>query len=459
MDKSKLQDAWPVDAPPADFAQRTVAMAGGRAEKRRQRRIATTVATLAVAAAALLVVTWPMLRGPKPGSASAQQRMEVRVADRATAVLEAGTRIAWRGDAVEQPTGNVFYRVEPGEKFSVNTPAGTIEVLGTCFRVQVGNSPTAGDKKMKKQLLAASAGAALAAVAVVTVYEGKVQLLGAKERVTLGAGESGSIGPEGAKKLEADELSSAEAALEEAGGDKDKLDLSRANDALAGDIAGLNRKLRGLEKEKGKLEAQLVSAQTELARRTDGKPPRTRNEFDLDQDDWVKLAKTGTIKYRVPCLVEPGGWTPSPKRIDELGLAPGDAETIRASYQRSYERVWPQMRELCIAAIGKAEVADVLGPDTCTHVIVDMARRSDSKAASEAMRQVSEVRAGIRPEADPATAKHPVFKLFTALTGEMKDFEKDLAESFGPEEAARLAYAKGMCHGSSTFGGPGPRKP
>ncbi len=458
MDKSKLQDAWPVDAPPADFAQRTVAMAGVRAEKRRQRRIATTVATLAVAAAALLVVTWPMLRGPKPGSASAEQRMEVRVADRAKAVLEAGARIAWRGDVVEQPTGDVFYRVEPGEKFSVNTPAGTIEVLGTCFRVQVGNSPRAGDKKMKKQLLAASAGAAIAAIAVVTVYEGKVQLLGAKERVTLGAGESGSIGPEGAKKLEADELSSAEAALEEAGGDKDKLDLSRANDALAGDIANLNRKLRGLEKEKGKLEEQLVSAQTELARRTDGKPPRDRNEFDLDQNDWVELAKTGTIKYRVPCLKQEG-WTPGPKHLDKLGLAPGDAETIRASYQRSHERIWPQMRELCIAAIGKAEVADVLGADTCTHVVVDMARRTDSKGASEAMRQVAEVRAGTRAEADPAVAKHPVFKLFTALTGEMKDFEKDLAESFGPEEAARLAYAKGMCHGSSTFGGPGPRKP
>ncbi len=457
MDKSKLEDAWPVDAPPADFAQRTVAMVGVRAEGRRRRRIATTVATLAVAAAALLVVTWPMLRGPKPGSANAERRMEVRVADRATAVLEAGAKLAWKGDAVEQPAGNVFYRVEPGEKFSVNTPAGTVEVLGTCFRVQVGNSPAAGDKKMKKQLLAASAGAALAAVAVVTVYEGKVQLLGAKERVTLGAGESGSIGPEGAKKLEADELSSAEAALS-ASGDKDKLDLSKANDALAGDIAGLNRKLRGLEKEKGKLESQLVGAQAELARRKDGKPPRDRNEFDLEQDDWVELAKTGTIKYRVPCL-KPEGWTPGSKNIDKLGLAPGDAETIRATYQRSYERMWPEMRQLCIEAIGKAEVADVLGPDTCVHVITDMARTEDSKAASEAMRQVSEVRAGTRAEADPAVTKHPVFKLFTALTGETKDFEKDLAENFGPEEAARLAYAKGMCHGSSTFGGPGPRKP
>ncbi len=456
MDKSTLEEAWPAAAPPADFAQRTVNLAAARDAKRKRRRFATGVATLAVAAAAFFVVAWPILRGPEPGSVSASERSEVRVADRATAVLEAGARIAWRDSAVEQAAGDVFYRVEPGQKFVVNTKAGTVEVLGTCFRVQLGQGPSTGGNDVKKEVLAAAGGAALAAVAIVTVYEGKVQLLGAKERVSLSAGQSGRMGPDGTKLLEGDELAQAQQAL--GGEDKDKVDLSSANDALAGDIANLNRKLRGLEKEKGKLETQLSGAQAELARRTDGKPPRTRNEFDLEQDDWAELAKTGTIKYRVPCL-QADGWTPGAEKLDKLGLAPGDAETIRATYQRAHERVWPQMRELCVQAIGKAEVADVLGADTCTHVIVDMARRQDNKKASEAMRQLAELRAGTRTEVDPEIAKHPTYKLFSALTGEMKSFEADLAENFGPTEAKRLAYADGMCAGRSTFGGPGPRTP
>jgi hypothetical protein len=50
---------------------------------------------------------------------------------------------------------------------------------------------------------------------------------------------------------------------------------------------------------------------------------------------------------------------------------------------------------------------------------------------------------------------HPVAELFLGLTEEMSHFESELALSFGPEEAKRIAWAKGMCAGSSHFGGPG----
>ena len=46
-----------------------------------------------------------------------------------------------------------------------------------------------------------------------------------------------------------------------------------------------------------------------------------------------------------------------------------------------------------------------------------------------------------------------MFQLFWMLTGEMRAFEADLAENFGAEEAKRVAYAKALCHGHSTFGG------
>ena len=164
------------------------------------------------------------------------------------------------------------------------------------------------------------------------------------------------------------------------------------------------------------------------------------------------------MKYRAPCL-RPDGWKPSAEALDELGLAPDDADAIRAAYKRAYDRVWKTIRPLCAKAIGNSDVVDTLGPDTCTHVIVDAAHRQDGPALNEAMRQLAETRAGLRPAPAPGTPEHPVFELFWALTGELGSFETDLAQTFGPEEAKRLAFAKDMCAGASTFGGPGPRKP
>lgn len=456
MDNSKLEAAWPVDEPSPDFAQRTAIRVARTRARRRQRTTAAALVAVAMVAAAVAVVFWPQLLGSGSGSKTASGRETITLSRRATAVLEPGASVSWRGDSVDQPRGEVFYRVDGEKSFKVATPAGTVEVVGTCFRVQVGSGPAAGGSDVKREVLSASGGAVLAALAIVTVYEGKVQLSSAKERVTLGAGESGRLGPDGAKKLDPDELAAAQAALK-GDADPDKVDLSRANDSLAGDIASLNRRLKGLEAEKAKLQRELLGAETELARRTDGKPPRDRNEFDLDQEDWAGLAESGTIKYRVPCM-KPDGWSPPADKLDALGLSPDDAESIRAAYQKSYERLWPGIEALCMQAIGKKDVVQALGPDTCTHVVMDAERRKDAKGAIEAMRQLAELRAGTRAAVDPAVAEHPVYKLFSSLTSEMPRFESDLAQSFGPAEAKRLAYAEGMCGARSTFGGPGPRE-
>jgi hypothetical protein len=52
------------------------------------------------------------------------------------------------------------------------------------------------------------------------------------------------------------------------------------------------------------------------------------------------------------------------------------------------------------------------------------------------------VRAGLRPE-PREKPQHPIFENLMAVTGEMKRFEADLAESFGPEEAKRIAWGPG----------------
>jgi hypothetical protein len=254
--------------------------------------------------------------------------------------------------------------------------------------------------------------------------------------------------------MNGDELAEAEAALSDA----TPPSLANANENLASDIVDLNRKLKSLEKEKTKLEDQLKNAEAEAAKRSDAGPPRNRNEFDLDQADWAELAEQGTVKYRMPCL-RPEGWKLTDEKVNELGLAPDDREAIRAAYQRSYDRVWKALRPLCIKAVGNEQAVDVLGPDTCIHVIVDVAHKRDKDAADEAMRQLGEVRAGLRPAPAPGTPTHPTFETFWTMTGELGRFEADLAQTFGPEDAHRLAYSDKMCAGHSTFGGPGPRTP
>ena len=234
----------------------------------------------------------------------------------------------------------------------------------------------------------------------------------------------------------------------------DRGDYVKANDELARDIAELNRRLRSIETEKKNLQSKLEAARAVA----DGGTPRTRSEFDLDQDDWSALAKDGTVKYRVPCF-RSGGWTPKPETLDALGLAPHDADALRDAYTKSNTRMWDTIRRLCVQAIGKEDIVDVLGPDTCTHVIVDMARKKDGEAAKEAMRQVAEIRAGLRAPPAPGEPMNPTLEVFLTLTGELPRFEADLAQSFGPEEAHRLAYSADMCASHSTFGGPGPRKP
>lgn len=450
MDERRLEEAWDVDEPPAGFAGRVVHEAIQKPEPAKARFPKKSIAFAVLALAAAVLVWFGVSRVPSVGEATASARMEVAIGKRATAVLESGASVKWNGDRVTQERGDVFYRVERGGRFSVETPAGMVEVLGTCFRVRVRPADKGdGNVKLKKEVALAAGSAAIAALAVVTVYEGKVRLSHAKGKVDLAAGESGALDENGARRADGEALSSAEAAVGEKG-------LAKANDELAKDIADLNRKIRGAEKAKEKLEGELLTAQTELAKRTDGGAPRGRHEFDLDETDWKTLAEEGTVKFRVPCL-RSTPWKADGDVMDKLGLSPDDASTLSDAYKRSNDRVWAVIRPLCVKAIGNADVVDSLGPDTCTHVVVDMARKQNSEAASEAMRLVAEARAGLKP-APAAGREGAVFETFWALTGEMSRFESDLAQSFGPEEAKRIAYAEGMCMGHSTFGGPGPRK-
>jgi hypothetical protein len=295
-------------------------------------------------------------------------------------------------------------------------------------------------------------GAALSALAFVAVYEGKVAVSHAGERIDLGAGEAAQVGSDGVKKSagvgEGEKSFDAKVAANAAG---ESTPLAQANENLVAQVSEYRARLEAIAAQKTELEQKLKKSEEKLA--ADGAAPRTRAEYDLNQEDWAELAKKGKVKFRVPCF-EQSGWELGPKQLNELGLAPQDSAPIKDAYQRSYERLWKEIRPMCAAALGTtADVIDKIGPSQCIHLIYDTAQKQDKEATSEAHTQVAEIRAGLRAEPGPNEKVHPVTKLFLMLTGANKLFEGDLAKVLGPEEAHRLAMSDTVCMSNNGWGG------
>lgn len=464
-----MLDAWEAQAPPADFAERVLARArdedhGGASEtaaaqepapapvrRLRARRWGLAgggVAALALAAAIALRVTGP----PSEGQAVAQDRVEVTLGSRARAVLEKGAAVEWKGDDVVQSRGDVFYRVEPGARFRVHTPAGVVEVKGTCFAVKVRGGETEPEM-WKRDLKAGTLGAGLTALAFVAVYEGKVAASSGAGRVELAAGESAGMGPEGVRK--ASSLADGEQAFEAKAEEARAADpVAHANENLVEQVREYKKRLEAIAEQKSALEAKLEATEQRLASQGDGAAPKAKSEFDLSPEDWAELAKKGSLAYRVPCDGSRDGWMPPPEKLQKLGLSPDDGPVIKEAYARNAKRVWAEIGPICTAALGgNKELAEKLGTATCQHLVYDVEAALDKEAAQEAMVQVAEIRAGLRPAPGPNEKAHPVLKMFLALTGANKAFEQDLAQSFGPEEAHRLAFSPDMCSSDNRWGG------
>ncbi len=472
-------EQWEAQAPPRDFAERVLGaireekkdeaaardttrssvVTPQRARSRRWGIGAGVAGALALAAAVLLKVGGGGVPGAAAqGSAIAKDRIEVAVGDRAKAVLEAGAEIKWNGDDVVQAHGDVFYRVEPGARFRVHTPAGDVEVKGTCFAVKVrGESNEAVDME-KRDVKSGVIGAALSALAFVAVYEGKVAVSHASERQDLGAGESAQVGAAGVTKSatlgEGQKAFEAKVAEDQAS----TASTADANKNLVAQVSEYRQRLEAIATQKAELEQKLKKSEEKLASTADGAAPRNRSEYDLDTNDWAELAKNGQIKYRMPCM-RPDGWDFKPDRLNKLGLAPQDGQTLRDAYERSHQRMWKEIRPMCIAALSAPpEIVDKIGADSCVHLIYDLELKKNTDATQEAHTQVAEIRAGMRPE-PPADKQHPVMKLMLLMTGANGSFENDLAKSFGPEEAHRLAYSEDMCNSNSRWGGGKKRQP
>ena len=296
-------------------------------------------------------------------------------------------------------------------------------------------------------------GAAFATVTTVSVYEGRGAGAADTEgepAVAVAAEHDGSAQPSRA---------SSEALGLPASASRD----SREAVAVAASARGaatsrevsreaLEDQLASARKEKGELETRVRKLESDVEQRTagPGAPEAARpgqigggaDELDLDQEDWKKLAAEGRVKYKIPCLLPPGSpWTPSESALNELGLSPGDGEVIAEAHRRSNARIWDVVRPLCEGVLGDPGTVDLLGGPGCLRLIRQFSDAKDPAASREAQRRVAEIRAGLRPRPAPGEPQDPMFQTFMALTDEGQLFEADLTESFGPEDAKRIAQS------------------
>jgi hypothetical protein len=409
-------EALQLQRPPERFAERVAAMA----VQRRRRTTRLRYAVLAAALLALAMVIVLVRRGHVQGEVVAGQRLDIRIGSRATAVLEPGAHITWMDDDVTQSSGDVFYRVEPGSRFVVHTKAGDVTVEGTCFVVRVLDG-----KESNVKARDTSVGAALGALALVGVYEGKVALLHEGDTIHLTAGQSGRIDQTG--------VHPADTAVGTSGDDP----LLAANANLADTIRDYKRRLEVVDDQKKSLEQRLAVAEHRLAVETDGASALPKAEYDLSQDDWKELARQGRVKVQLPCLTK---WMTGSAGYNFDGTSPDDVKTLNAAHQRSNDRIWELLRPLCIQVTNNAALVDRLGPTTCLHVVLNSAPPEEFK---NTLREVAEIRAGMRPV--PAEPSNSQQKLLLGLTAETKAFENDLARSFGPDDAHRITYFDDKC--------------
>jgi hypothetical protein len=295
------------------------------------------------------------------------------------------------------------------------------------------------------------AGAAIGSVATVAVYaaRGSGVVPDAELRIDRSSPELGAS--EGPSARTGSDVSSA-------GGSRQP---DPASAIATGDPAGSASRdqLDSLVREKRQLETRLHALESSVGPhgvvpRSPGpagaeataqqSPVGAHDEFELDQEDWKKLAAEGRVKYKIPCLLPAGSpWTPQPATLDGLGLSPEDGEVIAEAHRRSNARVWDVIRPLCEEAIGDPATVDLLGGQGCMRVVQELAVAKDPMKSLEAQRKVAEVHAGLQPRPAPDQPQHPVFQMLMALTSEAKLFEADLAETFGPEDAKRIAQSDG----------------
>jgi hypothetical protein len=413
----RVLDLLPAPAAPTDFAEQVVALAARERPGRSRWRRGAVIATLAACAA--IVALWLLATGPEEGRGRAAERTTWTLGARGVAVGEPGAVVSWtihRGAAsVVQSEGNVFYRVDRGHgPFEVSTPAGSVLVTGTCFRVEVN------PMKERKTWLSAGAGAIGATVVLVGVYEGRVRFGNAQGGIEVRAGEQASASPEERpQRVVAQEMPAGERASATAGGPAPAASAPVGTEAERREIAALRARLRTLE-------AAAAAGPAASSSRDSTK------FIDPSHDELVQRAKDCQLDWDSPKL-DANPRDLEPKSVQELGLSEDEREIVNAVRKEVVQAGVAQLRQLYIEATGDRRGSEVLSLSGLQSEIISKSE-GDVK---DVYHRLSAERAGLPAPAPPGPST-PLERMVRLLTGLGDTYEKQLAAQLGPARAHDL---------------------
>ena len=443
--------AFDEGAPDVDRAWRALQARTSAPQPRRGRR--WIAAALVLAAAAMLAVVWT--RGPSAsaGEVEARARQTVAIGHRGVAVVEAGTVLRWSVDEdgaarVQQSAGAVFYRVNAGDEFVVETPAGRATVTGTCFTLEL--EPMRNEIKLAASALA---GAAAAATVVLTVQEGEVVLANDTGRVQVGAGEAAHARVGSAPEL--GDLGEHEAP-------------ASAHESLYASLVRENTEQRRALR---RLQEELAAARGDGPATSDAQEPDDQSGADQSKEDrrtlarhcavngdcdeklWTdpsvdelrELARCGRILVDTPSFLQGDDFFPPGYVIESAGLSEDEAaryaEIAEALYKESGTKYAEFAHELGVPT----ELVDRLAPEQLGMLVDAVVDDWD-----DTRHRVANERAQL---SSPPAEQTPSERALRYQWGLGEEFERRLAAAFGPDAAREMRRAGGGWSTKNTWSG------
>ncbi|HVV82050.1 MAG TPA: hypothetical protein VHE35_03180, partial [Kofleriaceae bacterium] len=354
----------------------------------------------------------------------------VPVGERAVAVAEPGAVLSWqqvgRAAVVGQDAGDVFYRVEPGGPFTVVTPVGQIQVTGTCFRVEILMSP------MKHAVLGGLVGAAVATAAVVTVYEGKLVVVGDGGTKVAQAGEQTRL------VRGAEPTTPGPAVAVAGGGAGGPTTIALQLPPPPTDATSRDELLHRDQIQREQL-AMLAKRVQELEQGAAAGGPR-HGGHGLDDGDWVnptqaelaQWAKECRVRLDFPAVVRGETEKVSPDVARDVGLTDAEVAAVDQVFADLAADWAKQVRGWYVEATGDAAGADALSAQAMGQELQEKAAPHEPQ---QLQKRLAQERAGlVRPPASLAGTS-PYERYFRAMAGLGDEAEHLLADKLGADKA------------------------
>ena len=370
-----------------------------------------------LAAVGLVFVGRSLLYWPTSGQRKPDERESLRLGARGVAVAEPGAALSWRiglggTAAVNQTEGAVFYRVESGPRFVVTTPAGDIEVRGTCFRVEV--ETVKPNRQTAKGMVA---GAAIASAVFVSVYEGKVLFANRHGAEELRAGERATASAATAPSRENDVTGDPSELSREA--------LVQQNQIQRGELAALQARLKRVE---------------DQSKQRGGDPMAdTFRVLGLSHDELLARAKDCHVAWDLPPLdgklIDPADLA----RDTQVELSPQEKAAASQATRAFVESTRRSLQKMYAEIAGDPNAGEQLSAMALMEEITGKTPRIETWPI---LQRLAQERAGLATSSTDPSQQSVLERYYRFLTGLGDQYEHALAGALGAEKARQMRMAK-----------------